>query len=176
MKILSIIGQQGTGKSTIGRIIAEKESALFVEASDVVRILCGDISREEMPLTNARTATEPYWLAEGIHKYINALTTIPIGFVVLTGVREPEVHEGLIRLGCYSPRVIKLWLPEQERYARVLQRTPETTYEEFKRHDENELSIGLDKLLAQHFLEVIPYNSPHDSAFIAWKLAQSLWT
>lgn len=139
--VISFIGVQGSGKSTIAQGVAANYRCQHLEASDVVRDLYGNLERKDMPATNVRTATEPDWLANAIADRMTQ------DYVVLSGVREREVHAELKLMGA-TLRIIKLWAPEQERFARLLANGKCKTYVEFMEHGYNEMNIGLAELLA----------------------------
>src|SRR5678809_1298323 len=88
LNIISLVGRQGSGKSTIGAKLADYLKTSHVEASQVVREVCGDLPRSEMPTTNKRTESEPNWLADAIMERFPEDKKC----VVVTGVREPIVH------------------------------------------------------------------------------------
>jgi signal recognition particle GTPase len=59
--LFSFVGRQGSGKSTIGGKLADYIRCPHIEASDVVRDLCGDLDRKDMPKTNERSKSDPTW-------------------------------------------------------------------------------------------------------------------
>lgn len=144
IQVISLIGAQGTGKSTLAQRLAEHYSTQFIEASSVVRELYGDLTRDQMPETNIRTVTEPTWLGDAIYERIQS----PLVF--LAGVREVEVHDTLLDKQC-TVQPIKLWAPEQERYARLKALGKCDTWLQFKEHGQNEMSIGLGDLLDEPY-------------------------
>lgn len=146
IQIISLVGQQGAGKTVIGNALAKHYDGSYrVEASSVVREVCGNLPRAEMPTTNVRTATEPTWLGDAIARKIvdNSDATL----VVLTGVREVEVHETIRRLGAELV-VVKIYAPAGDRCLRLFHLKKCISVEEFEQHDKNEWDIGLGKVLS----------------------------
>lgn len=138
--ILSLIGQQGSGKTTLGQLLSGRLNAEHIEASEVVRDLRGNLQRSEMHTTNDRTKDDPTWLGDAIATRIDSFK------VILTGVREVEVHRTLEQLGTTVTPII-LTAPTQERYKRLLDNKKVTSYGEFTKDGQAELDIGLSLLL-----------------------------
>lgn len=113
-RIVSIVGRQGAGKSTVGKYLAEIFGVVHIETSYIVRSLFKDIlRREELASTGQRTEKDPNWLGRAIEEEIK-----DEGAVILTGVREKEVHQYLKSQGA-QVRIIVLQCPAVERYLRL---------------------------------------------------------
>lgn len=154
--ILSLVGRQGAGKSSIGHGLAVQVEVPHIEASSVVRKVYGDIPRDKMPETNKRTATEPDWLGNAIASEI--LDHHDASYVIVTGAREREVHDTLLQLGA-SLQVIEIYADQQQRYDRHLG-VKCSNEAEFLLHEDNEASIGLDELLAKCPFQLDTTHSP----------------
>lgn len=141
--ILSLIGQQGAGKTSIGQELAKQFGITHIEASAVVRKVVGNLPRERMPESNARTKDDPGWLGRAIAEEILAISDDH--YVILTGVREVEVHQTLAELGA-SLNIIQI----DAGFATRLHRHMGTkcfSEGEFAQHELNELYIGLDEVI-----------------------------
>ena len=155
--VLSLIGRQGTGKTTVGQLISENMGCLHIEASDVVRSVVGSHTRrEDLPESNKRTAAEPAWLGNAIAEtfyescaILNRSRIKPgtnLELLVLTGAREVEVHETLEQHGA-KVFCVALDAPTFTRYERLKEIGKAPSYEYFQNQDHAEGEIGLDILL-----------------------------
>lgn len=153
--IISLVGKQGSGKSTIASELASYYKCLHVEASTVVRNLYGNLTRSQMPFTNSRTAEEPSWLGDAMVDYIEHLLnernlqnveTVQNVFIV-SGVRETEVHGTLAFK--YGARVVPICLsaPVEDRFDRQKDLGKLQTFTEFEKQDQAELGIGLSTVI-----------------------------
>lgn len=151
IRIISVVGPQGSGKSAVSKILAHRLNAAFVETSSVVTKVCGDIPRSDMPKTNERTKVEPTWLGDAITSEILESNDHPS--VVLSGVREHEIHETLRGKGA-EIIIILLIANHRTRLTRQKRNRKCKNEKEFKKHDLNELQIGLGHVMATaHFRE-----------------------
>lgn len=159
IQVISLVGQQGAGKTTISNLLAEKYGAYRVEASSIVRELCGDLPRSEMPKTNVRTAHEPTWLGDAIARKI--LENSDTSIVILSGVREVEVHETLRRFDS-DIAVVYIQANRGIRLERQLRNRKCNDALEFDLQDAQELEIGLDKVIntAGYRVSSTPTTSP----------------
>jgi dephospho-CoA kinase len=158
--VLSLIGRQGTGKTTTGRQISEDMGCLHIEASDVVRSVVAragkSTRREDLPESNKRTAEEPEWLGNAVAEVFDESCSIlkrnrvkpgtDLGLLVLTGAREVEVHETLEQHGAHV-FTVALDAPKLTRYERLKLLGKASSYEYFENQDHAEGEIGLDLLL-----------------------------
>ena len=157
IQVVSIIGRQGSGKSTVGQLVAHHRRCQWIETSEVVRSVVGPTERKDMPKTNERTSEEPNWLGDAIAEtydesrlLLNRFRKHPttdMHSLVLTGVREVEVHEALEQQGA-TVYPISLHSPKFVRFERLKQVRKVGSWEEFEEQDHAEGEIGLDVLLS----------------------------
>lgn len=96
--ILSVVGEQGAGKTTIGQKLARYLETDHIETSGVVRALTEkEYDKKDLASTKERTKEDPNWLGEAIYERIVESLEKDLTSVVVTGVREVEVHEYLRR-------------------------------------------------------------------------------
>lgn len=144
IQIISLVGLQGVGKSSIGDVLFTKlPYSSRIEVSHVVKAVHGDRPRDELAATHKHTQHDPTWLGTAIAKRI---TSERQPLCVLTGVREPEVHETLIDLDAdLTPVVVEAAIPV--RFDRVFSLGKCHTYDEFYEQDHREMSLGLDRVI-----------------------------
>ena len=186
IQVLSVIGRQGSGKTTIGKQVAEASGCLHIEASDVVRSVVArqgkSTKREDLPESNKRTRTEPDWLGNAIAEVFDESRTIlqrsrvkpgtDLQLLVLTGAREVEVHETLETHGAHV-FTVALDAPRIARYERLQANRKATSWEYFENQDHAEGEIGLDILLTitEYQLKTGQFTNPD---YIA-KAVLALW-
>lgn len=165
IQIVSIIGRQGVGKTHVGKYLAATTGARHIEASSVVKEVCGDLPRERMPATNRRTASEPTWLGDAIYNRIDGYTfskTIP-KTIIISGIREVEVHQTLAEKYKLRLFIIALSAPAEIRFERLKNLGKCENLDQFIRHEFNEIGIGLDKVLeSAHAKYSTVANDPND--------------
>lgn len=148
--IISLVGRQGSGKTTLGKELAKFLQCPHVEASGVVREECGELARTDMPSTNKRSEEEPRWLADAMRKHFSNTKKA----VVVTGVREPHIHEIWEEDGdeLVSFQVL---CDAEVRFQRLLENGKCSSAKEFIEHELNEMALGVLQL---EFLA--PYQIP----------------
>lgn len=155
IRIVSIVGRQGSGKTTVAKLLASHYMCPHIECSTVVRNLCGDLPREEMHKTNARTATEPTWLGDAVAdeiekqilEYDLQYPHLTREVIIISGAREVEVVDTLRTLGADVLQLaVTTWTPA--RYRRLKELGKVKGLEDFRKADKTESKIGLDKLLS----------------------------
>lgn len=152
--IFSLVGRQGAGKTSIGCKWAYDWGVPHIEASAVVRQVCGPIARGNMPDTSARTAREPDWLGNAISDRIDNFSAS----VVLTGVREVEVHQALMKRGA-ELCIIHIDASQVVRWLRH-KGVKSDTFGEFLEHEQNEWRIGLGCVIDSAGLTIDTSESP----------------
>lgn len=183
IQVLSLIGRQGTGKTTIGHQVSEAKGCLHIEASDVVRSIVGvSTRREDLPESNQRTKNDPTWLGDAVAETFDESCSIlrrsrvrpgtDLKLLVLTGTREIEVHETLEQHGAHV-FCVALDAPAFIRYERLKELRKAPSYEYFQNQDHAEGEIGLDLLLSltQYQLKAGAFTNPD---FLV-KAVQALW-
>lgn len=155
VNIVSLVGKQGAGKSTVASALASYYKCLHVEASSVVRNLYGNLTRSQMPFTNSRTADEPTWLGDAIVDFTELslnernLTNVETiqNVLIISGVRETEVHSTLTFK--HGARIIPvcLFAPAEDRFERQQRLGKLQSFSEFEAQDEAEMRIGLKNII-----------------------------
>lgn len=142
--VISLVGYQGSGKTTIGKSLAARYGCSHLEMSEIVRAIHTGLSRDELPRTAEKTRTDPDWLAELVHKLI--LEESKNSVVVLTGVREPQIHKYLLAhdIQLHS---FEIKAPAGLRYYRLLDLKKVSNAEQFLNHEVDETSMGLREVM-----------------------------
>lgn len=144
--VLSFVGKQGAGKSTIAKYVSELLSTGKIETSDIVKKIYHNLSRSELPSTGKRTKTDPNWLARALERELKEeIRHQNSDIVVLSGVREIEIHKYFLskRFTLHSFEVIAA--PEV-RYTRLLEMHKVRNAEEFLDQERRELTLGVAKV------------------------------
>lgn len=141
LTVISLVGPQGAGKSTIAKRAATYLKTRHVEASSVVREVFGDLPRKDMPKTNVRTKTEPDWLAKGIMgKFPDTGSA-----VVVSGIREPIVHKFISEK--HTVYGFEVRADAELRFQRQLEVRKCRSAAEFLEHELNEIKLGLFEIM-----------------------------
>lgn len=143
--VLSLVGKQGSGKTTLGKKLARNLGTRHIETSDVVKSLHTDKERHELPETGKRTRDEPDWLAAPLYDEIYPVFNEGKQTVVLTGVREVEVHSYLQRRGLYL-LVIDVLTEPSVRYTRLRRLEKVKNVHEFLDQELGERALGIDEV------------------------------
>lgn len=142
LKIVSIVGRQGSGKSTIGKYLAKSLRTIHVETSDVVRSLNKNLTRAELPSTGKKTKKDPEWLGKAIAEQVLSGDDT----AVLTGAREHQVHKYLVKQGAVV-KVIELVSDPVLRYQRLLLLGKVKNATEFLTHEIAETRLGVQDVM-----------------------------
>lgn len=139
-RIISLVGPQGSGKSTIGQRLSSAITAPHIEASEFAKKITGTNVRSELPgATEKFTAKDPDWLGRGIELRIKELAK---DLVILTGVRERNVHLYLASQGA-NIYIYELDAPMPLRYDRLLSLKKVSNADEFIRQELREMKLGV---------------------------------
>lgn len=141
--LISLVGLQGSGKSTLGHKIARRIGTEKIETSDVVRSIYKNLKRSELPTTAERTKDDPDWLGRAVFDTLEgAYADSGKRAVVLTGVRELEVQKFLKKMGLniYSFEVV---CDAEIRYQRLLSLGKVIDAREFLRQELAERGLGV---------------------------------
>lgn len=147
--VISIVGKQGTGKSTIAKRVAQNLSTQYIETSDVVAAeIDNAIPRKDMTVTRYKTQTDPDWLGKAVYERIFPMYKPRVRTVVLSGVREVEVHKYLLRRQLKIIPIEVVCDPDT-RCKRLLDLGTVRSVEHFVDQDLEERKMGLDEVLDQ---------------------------
>jgi dephospho-CoA kinase len=149
-RIISLVGYQGSGKTTIGQRVARNYSSKRVEISTLVKTLTKDsLVREELPSTYKWTEENPTWLSSYLIDLLNNYFTAKPdkNLVILSGVREQILHDELVKAGA-QVFVCAIYAPPIDRYKRLVELGKVHTEEEFINHEMSEKEMGLGEVIA----------------------------
>lgn len=113
-----------------------------------MQTITGEKAREDLPATAERTKEDPNWLGKAVSEILEAANERKLPALVLTGVREVQVHDYLEEIG-YTLKVFELSTAAEERYRRLLETEKIRSAKQFILHDLREKSMGLDQTLAE---------------------------
>lgn len=151
--VLSLVGKQGSGKSTLGKKLARYLGTQHVETSDIVKALNRGKKRDELPSTGERTKSEPDWLAVPLYDQLFPVFNKGKQTVVLTGVREVEVHTYLKRRGLQL-LVIDITADPDVRFYRLFHLEKITSAKAFIEQDLKERALGINEVIDSASVEV----------------------
>lgn len=158
---LSLVGKQGSGKSTLGSKLARNLGTERIEISDVVKELVANKKREQLAESGVRTRKEPDWLAMPVYEKMFPVFNAGKQTVVLTGVRELAIHKYLQRKGLYV-LPIDITARPMVRYLRVLELEKVLNPIEFLDQELREKRLGIDEVCdaAKYEIETSPETDP----------------
>lgn len=140
IRIVSIVGPQGTGKTTIGSRLALLLETRHIEASDYAKRITGSKQRSDLPgLTEKYTKENPDWLGQAIEEVILEQESKTI---ILTGVRERNVHLYLASRGARLA-IYELEAPAELRFQRLLRLEKVSSATEFIEQELREIKLGV---------------------------------
>lgn len=144
--LVSFVGRQGAGKSTIAAGLADVLRTGHIEVSDVVKDLYNDLPRELLPSTGRRTESEPDWLGKAVHKALIEKAEIwERDLLVLSGVREQAVHEYLGKqFDLYSFEIVA---DPEIRFQRLSVLWKVRSGKEFIEHEIRETGLGVQEVM-----------------------------
>ncbi len=171
--VISLVGYQGSGKSTIGALVAKQLATEHIEASYVVRAIIGDIKRHEMPgITSELSGQDPYWLAEGIVEVVEEVyQESDPDVAVLTGVREQLTHDYLDER--FKLETFEVVAPAAVRYTRLKELGKVSSGKNFIEQDLREKNLGLDEVMKRAYY-TIPTSEETSPKGIAKAMIQAL--
>jgi dephospho-CoA kinase len=154
VKLIMIVGQAGSGKSTAGQIL-KKHNYIVLEAGDIIR---ERFAYEGIPGESILSFTERLFETEGYDLHVgriaNTLHNLEeldevISFTVVIGLRTPLQLQNLSKLFS-SAFTVAIYASPKTRFERVKERhriDDPDGFVEFIRKDFRELAWGLDKVL-----------------------------
>lgn len=154
-EVISLVGYQGSGKSTLSKKLARAIHTDMLEVSDRVKSMYEDYAREKLPSTSERTKQDPNWLGKDVAE---GLAEIYKGqqrqVAILSGAREEQLHKYLLKRG------IKLWVfeivaPPALRFQRVYDLHKVQSASQFIEHELSEREMGLDRVCEKAPFRVI---------------------
>lgn len=161
-QIISLVGYQGSGKSTVGKLLAHLLNCRHVETSAVVKKVTGVEKRENLASTGKQTKIDPDWLGSAVAEHVVQASK---KLVVLTGVRERAVHEFLISFA-KQVDIIELTSPPELRFDRVKELGKVSTAAEFIEQELKEKELGLEDVICNATYQ-IPTTEKTDPVDIA---------
>lgn len=147
--VISLVGKQGTGKSTIGKKTAASLETSHVETSDMVAQVVTGVPRKSLTSTRIRTQEDPDWLGRITYEWIMGMyKAYETRTMVLTGVREVEVHRYLQKkqLKIISVEIVS---PPHIRLERLMELGTIKSTAHFLNQDLAERAMGLDEVCGQ---------------------------
>lgn len=157
--VVSLAGYQGSGKTTLGKKLANHLRTSHYETSSVVKEVHGELERKDLASTSEQTKTDPNWLGKALKEHLKAAFQFkPVA--VVTGIREYEVIHYLKRF--YNVVGFEVIAPPEIRFERVLKQGKVTNAIEFLEHELKEKELGLDNVLCDspHFLRTSNTTDP----------------
>lgn len=157
MKIIGLSGTNGSGKDTVGQMLAERHNFLFISATDMLRDEARrrgqEPTREILRTISAEWRRESGSLGVLIDKSIEQykqVTSEFLGGLVIASLRNPGEAERVHQLGG-----VVVWADAAQkiRYDRIMANKAERsragednkTFEEFKAEEAIEMSTSGDK-------------------------------
>lgn len=164
LTVISLVGYQGSGKTTLGQILAKQLGIPRVETSDVVKDLSGLQDKAELTTTAAMTKHDPDWLGRAVYNRLLAVVSgMAPNAVVLTGTREFEVHlflaEKGVKLYTFEITSMPYW-----RYERLRTLSKVASAKEFIEQDLRERAMGLNETCdkAPFVIDTSPHSEPEE--------------
>ena len=153
---LVVVGHTCAGKTTFGEYSAHTNDLLFIEASDILRVVEGNAGiSDPKPFVAAKTTLESLGLDVVARKILELYgDRLATGFVI-TGFRTIEEVE-VIRNHFPHVRVVLVEASERTRFQRQIERvrTPKVkTLEEFRKLGDQQSSFGLLRV-AEEFADI----------------------
>lgn len=157
MKIIGLSGTNGSGKDTVGQMLAERHNFLFISGSDMLRDEARrrgqEPTREILRTISAEWRRESGSLGVLIDKSIEQYKQVTSGFfggLVIASLRNPGEAERVHQLGG-----VVVWADavQKIRYDRIIANKAERsragednkTFEEFKAEEAIEMSTSGDR-------------------------------
>lgn len=168
-QIVSLVGRQGSGKTTIGVKIARRLQTSAVEVSSIVRVANKELSDLELAKSGERTKQDPDWLGDLVNE---CLLEVEGDTKVLTGAREPQVHKYLASKG-HKLWVVALTADPFTRYNRLVKQGRVSTATEFIEREIGEWKLGLGELMDSAPL-IAPTSDTTRPQFIAEAIMEKL--
>ena len=145
--IISLVGKQGAGKSTIGEKLARYLDTTHIEVSKVVRELHKDIEeRSALSDTGKKTRTEPDWLGSAVYNRLFPTLRKNTPVAVITGVREIEVHKYLKKMKL-SVIGVEIKADPDLRYKRLLELKKIQSPSDFLDMEVKERNLGVNEVI-----------------------------
>lgn len=152
--VLSLVGKQGTGKSTLAKKIAHNLNTIYIETSDVVQEYFRNVPRKELTMSRTKTHDDPEWLGKDLYSRIfPEFKRKEVKAVVLSGVREIEVHKYLERRNVRLV-VIEIISDPVIRCKRLIDLGTVNSVEHFIDQDLRERQMGLDEVSSRARFQV----------------------
>lgn len=147
VNVISLVGRQGSGKSTVGSMIAKELNLSHIETSDTVKKHVNNAKRSELPKTGRFTKDNNIWLAKPVAiELVKALKDKAKNSIILTGVREVEVHQYLERIGA-NIHAIEMQAYPEVRFDRLVSGKKVSSASEFLEHEIAESALGVQKVI-----------------------------
>lgn len=165
-QLVSIIGYQGSGKTTIGKEVAKRLKTEYVEVSAVVKAANKHVPDLELASTGERTFSEPNWLAKLIDNEIEDVMSIEgRQTVIVGGSREPNLYQWYQDKG-YHLYSVWLYAEPFSRYNRLIKQGRVENTTQFLNRELAERRLGLSELarVTQYQAETSDKIYPHQTA------------
>lgn len=138
--VIVLVGLMGSGKSTIGKKLAEDLNFNFLEVSDVVKSLMTEQNRSSMVKESLhRKNQDPMWLAEPLRTKLAGHTKW-----VVSGVREIVLLDAIRDLGL-PVHVIRLDCSDKARLRRCKDKYKTLT--DLRKADAVDKNLGIHEVL-----------------------------
>lgn len=155
--LISFVGFQGSGKTTLGKILADSLNSEHFEASGIVRNTTGVTERSELPATGKRTKKDPTWLGKAVYTAI-----YPDEVSVVSGVREQEVHDYLETQNI-DIHIFEVVAPAEVRFDRLFKLQKVSSAQDFIEQELREIELGVKDVMtaAQYTIPTSPKTNPN---------------
>lgn len=155
--LISFVGFQGSGKTTLGKILADSLSVEHFEASGIVRNTTGVTERSELPATGKRTKKDPTWLGKAVYTAL-----YPDAVTVMSGVREQEVHDYLAGRDI-DVHAFEVVAPAEIRFNRLFHLNKVSSAKDFIEQELREIELGVKQVMdtAQYTIPTSPSTNPN---------------
>lgn len=161
MRIVTIVGKNRSGKSTVAKKLIEKTSWPTIEVSDIVKKISGQKTREALQLEKEKHAKDPDWLYRELKKEIDRIASAGANNIVVSGVREQYLIQRMKEDGS-NVKVIGVSIADSERRRRTVE-LDKKSIEEFEKDESRDKELfNLDDLLKSSDYQVSTETSLED--------------
>lgn len=145
-QLISLIGYQGSGKTTIGKEVSKRLNTEYIETSVVVKAANAHVPDLQLATTKERNLSEPNWLCKLLDNEIYDVMGIEgRKTVVLGGLREPHIYDWFQDVG-YHLYSVWLYAEPFSRYNRLVKQGRVQDVAQFLDRELLERTLGITEL------------------------------